>query len=105
MLRHRQRGKTVRIHEVCITLQQLRRNRTASGFRLNTLKAFRDHYRYSQADIDGIRREAEKKSADWIVTTEKDIMRLRSFALPENLVSLLIEFTADEKFYDAVLSF
>ncbi len=77
----------------------------ASGMRLNGLKAFRDHYRYSQGDIEGIRREAEKKSADWIVTTEKDIMRLRSFALPENLVSLLIEFTVDDRFYDAVLSF
>jgi len=77
----------------------------ASGLRLNGLKAFRDHYRYSQADIDGIIREAEKKSAEWIVTTEKDIMRLRSFALPENLVSLIIEFTVDDRFYDAVLSF
>ena len=77
----------------------------ASGLRLSGLKAFRDHYRYSQADMEGIRREAEKKSADWIVTTEKDIMRLRSFVLPENLVSLLIEFTVDDRFYDAVLSF
>ncbi|MDQ7787973.1 MAG: tetraacyldisaccharide 4'-kinase [Thermodesulfovibrionales bacterium] len=77
----------------------------ASGLRLKRVKAFRDHYRFSQGDIEEIRREAEEKSAQWIVTTEKDIMRLKNFALPENLVSLLIEFTVDDRFYDAVLNF
>lgn len=72
---------------------------------LQGFKAFRDHYRYSQGDIDTIRTEAERKGADWIVTTEKDIMRIRNYALPENLVSLGIEFTVDDRFYDAVLDF
>ena len=50
-------------------------------------------------------RNAKGYNSDWIVTTEKDIMRLRSFSTPENLVSLAIEFTVDEKFYDEVFSF
>jgi|WetSurSiteA1Bulk_404760.scaffolds.fasta_scaffold01258_6 tetraacyldisaccharide 4'-kinase len=76
-----------------------------SGVILKGFRAFRDHYRYSQQDIDAIRREAEKKGAGWIVTTEKDIMRLRRFSLPENLMSLAIEFNVSDGFYDAVLNF
>ena len=87
------------------TPRSFEKSLSASGLRLKGFKAFRDHYRYSQGDIEGIRREAEKKGADWIVTTEKDIMRLRHFVLPENLVLLLIEFAVDDGFYDAVLSF
>jgi tetraacyldisaccharide 4'-kinase len=77
----------------------------SSGVILTGFKSFRDHYRYRQGDIHAIRREAEKRGADWIVTTEKDIMRIRRFDLPENLVWLCIEFNVDEGFYDAVFSF
>jgi tetraacyldisaccharide 4'-kinase len=76
-----------------------------SGVILKGFRAFRDHYRYSQRDIDTLKREAEKIGADWIVTTEKDIMRLRRFSLPENLMSLAIEFNVSNGFYDAVLNF
>jgi tetraacyldisaccharide 4'-kinase len=65
-------------------------------------KTFRDHYRYSQKDIQEIIRNAKGCNADWIVTTEKDIMRLKGFALPENMVSLGIEFSVDERFYEEV---
>jgi tetraacyldisaccharide 4'-kinase len=63
-------------------------------------KPYRDHYRYGPGDIRAIKRAAEKSGAEWIVTTEKDIMRLRGLGLPENLVSLDIEFSVDERFYD-----
>ena len=65
-------------------------------------KPYRDHYRYSPGDIRDIKRVAEKTGAEWIVTTEKDIMRLKGLELPENLVSLDIEFSVDERFYDEV---
>jgi tetraacyldisaccharide 4'-kinase len=65
-------------------------------------KTFRDHFRYSQGDIQEIIRNAKGCNADWIVTTEKDIMRLKGFALPENMVSLCIEFSVDERFYEEV---
>jgi len=48
--------------------------------------------------------ESTKSMCDWIVTTEKDIMRLKGFALPENMVSLAIEFTIDDGFYEAVFN-
>lgn len=65
-------------------------------------KTFRDHYRYSPGDIQAITRNAESCGAEWIVTTEKDIMRLKGLEVPENLISLGIEFTIDEEFYDKV---
>jgi tetraacyldisaccharide 4'-kinase len=63
---------------------------------------FRDHYRYSHADFQRITDNAKKSGADWIVTTEKDIMRLKGFSLPENLLALRIEFHIDDKFYEEV---
>jgi len=66
------------------------------------LRTFRDHYRYSQKDIKTIADEAGERNAGWIVTTEKDIMRLKGFVLPENLASLEIEFDVEEKFYHKV---
>jgi tetraacyldisaccharide-1-P 4'-kinase len=49
--------------------------------------------------------DAQKNGAAWIVTTEKDIMRLRGHDLPGNLVFLKIEFSVEKKFYDRVLEF
>ncbi len=69
---------------------------------LTGFKTFRDHYRYNQSDIYTILRNAKRGDAEWIVTTEKDIMRLKGLEVPENLVSLVIEFTIDEEFYDKV---
>lgn len=67
-------------------------------------KPYRDHYRYSPEDIRAIKRAAEKSATEWIVTTEKDIMRLKGLELPENLVSLEIEFSVDKGFYDEVFT-
>ncbi len=72
---------------------------------LKGFKTFRDHYRYNQDDIQLILRDAEKCGAEWIVTTEKDIMRLKGFDLPENLVSLAIEFSVDDGFYEEVFKY
>jgi tetraacyldisaccharide 4'-kinase len=69
---------------------------------LKGLMIFRDHYRYSHADFQRIADNAKKSGADWIVTTEKDIMRLKGFSLPENLLALRIEFHIDDKFYEEV---
>ncbi len=71
---------------------------------LTGFKPFRDHYRYNQDDIQLITRDAEKCGAEWIVTTEKDIMRLKGLSLPDNLVSLVIVFSVDDRFYEEVFS-
>lgn len=70
---------------------------------LKGIISFRDHHRYTQQDIQTVTRNAGRTGAEWIVTTEKDIMRLRGLDLPEQIVSLSIEFITDGKFYDEVL--
>jgi len=69
---------------------------------LKGFMAFRDHHRYSQHDIQSITKDASRSGAEWTVTTEKDIMRLKGLSLPKNLVSLGIEFHIDQTFYDEV---
>lgn len=77
----------------------------STGTDLKGFKTFRDHYTFTVNDMRAIAEDAEKSGAGWIVTTEKDIMRLGGFDLPDNLVSLVIEFQVGEKFYDEVFSF
>jgi tetraacyldisaccharide 4'-kinase len=69
---------------------------------LKGLKSYRDHYRYDAGDMKTIIEDSKKGNADWIVTTEKDIMRLKKIDLPKNLVALAIEFTVGEGFYEEV---
>lgn len=63
---------------------------------------FRDHYQYTTSDIRRIAENSARNGADWIVTTEKDIMRLKQFPLPGNLLALRIEFHTDDEFYKKV---
>jgi len=65
--------------------------------------AFRDHHPYSPRDMRRIYDMAHECAADWIVTTEKDIMRLADFPRRDDLVSLKIESKMEEGFYDMVL--
>jgi tetraacyldisaccharide 4'-kinase len=57
-------------------------------------QAFRDHYRYSRADVAAIAARARAAGASRVVTTEKDMMRLlpyRPWPLPIEAVPLSIE--------------
>lgn len=85
--------------------RSFRETLASTGADVKGFKTFRDHYAFSAGDIRAVTADAEKCGAGWIVTTEKDIMRLRGFDLPENLVSLVIEFQAEKKFYDEVFAF
>jgi tetraacyldisaccharide 4'-kinase len=76
---------------------------SALGTEVRGFMAFRDHYRYRERDVRHIYDSADKCAADWIVTTEKDIMRLKDFPPGDNLVSLQIDFTIEEGFYEKVL--
>lgn len=75
----------------------------AIGAQVRGFMPFRDHYPYSERDIRHIFDRAQECAADWIVTTEKDIMRLKDFPPRDNLISLRIEFKIEEGFYDGVL--
>jgi len=71
-----------------------------TGAEVTGFAAFEDHHAYSSRDIRGIFAAAKRCGADWIVTTEKDIMRLRGLGTDERIVSLRIEFEVEKGFYD-----
>lgn len=71
---------------------------------LKGFKRYRDHHRYTKADIEIIVKEAKYSGAQWIVTTEKDKMRLKGFEGINNLLSLAIEFDVNENFYENIFS-
>ena len=72
------------------------------------LLSFRDHVRYTPRHIAKIRQEALTGNVEWIVTTEKDIMKLKALPVPQDLapilVSLRIDFSIDTAFYENVFS-
>jgi len=72
------------------------------GAGLKGFMSFRDHFEYNQQDIFRIDEAARKSGADWIVTTEKDIIKLKGIELPDNLLSLCIEFIVDRRFYEEI---
>ncbi len=76
----------------------------SSNILLKGFKSYRDHFRYSSEDLRDITEQSEKIGADWIVTTEKDIMRLKQLKVPANLIAIAIEFIIDKNFYDEIFS-
>jgi len=70
---------------------------TSLGFGISAVKSFRDHYKYKQKDIDKIITEAAGSD---LVTTEKDMVKLKGLRLPGNLFALRIEFRIEDAFYD-----
>jgi tetraacyldisaccharide 4'-kinase len=75
-----------------------------AGAEVKGLTPYRDHHVFTEEDIADIERLAERGEARWIITTEKDIMRLRGMKLPENVLTLGIEFDVETAFYDQVLA-
>ncbi len=75
-----------------------------TGLDLRGFTFYRDHYRYHAGDMRKIIEYSKKSDANWIVTTEKDIMRLRRLNIPVNIVALTIEFSVDKGFYEEVFT-
>jgi len=57
--------------------------RTLKGFGPEIVKTivFPDHYRYSREDVTKIEQERKRSHADWIVTTEKDMIKLEALGV------------------------
>ncbi|UCG77327.1 MAG: tetraacyldisaccharide 4'-kinase [Nitrospirota bacterium] len=75
------------------------------GVFLVGFKAFRDHHLYTDQNINEIRQEAVKTRADWVLMTEKDLVKLNKFKLPNNFIAIRIDFKIDNGFYDNIFNF
>jgi tetraacyldisaccharide 4'-kinase len=58
------------------------------GGQITDALVFPDHHPYDTNDIDGIVRTYRNSSADWIVTTEKDAIRLEGTSLSRKLLEV-----------------
>ncbi|MBF0518843.1 MAG: tetraacyldisaccharide 4'-kinase [Nitrospirae bacterium] len=74
----------------------------AYGANVLKLRTFRDHYDYKASDIKSITAQAHSSSAEAIITTEKDLIKLRGFD-NSSLFALGIDFIIDEEFYKEIL--
>ena len=69
---------------------------------------FPDHYTYKKQDLERIFKECKKKNIDTIITTEKDIVKLKKLNLAKNTAEMLvlgieIEITEGVEELDALL--
>jgi len=80
-----------------------RKTLSALGCTIVALKSYRDHYRYVQADMTDLAQCGMRLGADFLITTEKDMVKIRELRqVPSNLLSLEIGFSVDRGFYDEV---
>ncbi|MHB8882281.1 MAG: tetraacyldisaccharide 4'-kinase [Thermodesulfovibrionales bacterium] len=80
--------------------ESFRRTLLSAGVELAGFRHYRDHHHYTAGDIAEIRAEAGRSKSEWIVTTEKDIIKLRGLDLPENILIIRVKFSVDSSFYD-----
>ena len=67
------------------------------------LKQYRDHYRYVCEDISGLEEKGKRLGAEFLLTTEKDMVKIRELkCVPRNLLSIEIGFSIAKSFYNEV---
>jgi tetraacyldisaccharide 4'-kinase len=83
-----------------------RRTLTVLGAEPVVFKAFRDHHPYARAEIQRLNEEKDRLHADFLVTTEKDWVRLKDLAIQHlDLAFLRIGFELlgeREKFFNMI---
>lgn len=95
-------GKQVFVFCALGSPESFRMTVESTGARLTGIMLFKDHYQYKEKDILKIGDEARRLSADWIVTTEKDIIKTEPYGMPDQTLVLEIEFSASEGFFDTI---
>jgi len=74
------------------------------GYQLAHTQIFRDHHWYTQNDIDRVVRESVSRSAQILLTTAKDAVKLRSFKfdIPCYTADIVIEIENQEKLRELI---
>jgi len=84
--------------------ESFRNTVAGSGAEVAGMKAYRDHHRYCQKDVAEIVKECGSAGASWILTTDKDRVKLRNLDLPANILIIEIAFSADQPFFESVFA-
>lgn len=75
-----------------------------TGARVAGMRVYPDHHPYTQQDIADIVKDCRVSGAEWVVTTGKDMAKIRNLDLPENILIIEIAFAADQPFYDSIFA-
>ncbi|MFO0754476.1 MAG: tetraacyldisaccharide 4'-kinase [Thermodesulfovibrionales bacterium] len=70
------------------------------GAQVCGVHSYRDHHRYTESDGAQLQRLGKEAGCDFLVTTEKDWVKLAEAPLPENLLCIEIEWAVDKEFYN-----
>lgn len=70
--------------------------------RLPGFKGYRDHYKYAQADIRRLEEQSKASGCDFLITTEKDMVKIRELDAPGNILCLEIGFDIEPGFFDDI---
>ena len=65
-------------------------------------KAYKDHHFYTLADVHNLERQSRGLQCHALLTTEKDMIKLRELEIPDTVFSLDMEWNTDAAFYDDV---
>jgi tetraacyldisaccharide 4'-kinase len=70
------------------------------GFQLKYQRAFRDHYRFNQSDLDRVEAAARESGAELLITTAKDAVKLRELKIqmPCYVADIAIDIDPNEQF-------
>jgi len=69
------------------------------GAEITGFHKYRDHHVYSVKDIEKLKKDAAGLD---IITTEKDLVKLKDLNVPDNLFALSIDFSLDNAFFDSI---
>ncbi len=70
--------------------------------RLPGFKVYRDHHFYTPADVRHLDRLSRALNCDLLMTTEKDMIKLKTLKIPDTVYSLQMDWNIDAAFYNDV---
>jgi len=74
------------------------------GADIRGFRAFADHHGFSGEELHQLKEESRRSGADILTTTAKDMARLSSLDLPENILIIEIKFIADVPFFESIFA-
>jgi len=82
--------------------ESFKRTLLSLSISLAGFKSYRDHHFYTQSDMDYLERQSRALQCEFMLTTEKDMIKLRELEIPDTIFSLEIKWDADAAFFDEV---
>lgn len=67
---------------------------------LSGFKAYRDHHRYTERDIFYLENQFKTLKCDFLITTEKDMVKIKELKVPDNLLYVEIGFGINKEFFE-----